>query len=190
MRKLSPETKKTIINVATQEFFDYGFEGANMRSIAKKSEIAVGNIYRYFKNKDALFAEVVSPAFIKIVELIETKPLDIENNNSNILDTDHILDMFINISKTNPREIVIILDRYLGIQEYVLLDNLQKLIVNRIKSEVVNITNSLANTLSHLILKGTLYVLQNNDPTNYETSLNELYLFLFKDIETRIGKQI
>lgn len=188
MRKLSPKTKKTIIDVATQEFFDYGFEGANMRTIAKKSNIAVGNIYRYFKNKDALFAEVVSPAFNKIVTLIETKPKDLENYDVDILDTDHILEMFINISQTNPREIVIILDRYLGLKEYVLLDNLEKLIVKRVKSEVKGITDSLASTLSHLILKGTLYILQNNNKNNYKNSLNEFYLFLFKDIEKRIGK--
>lgn len=188
MRKLSLETKKTIIDVATQEFFDYGFEGANMRTIAKKSNIAVGNIYRYFKNKDALFAEVVSPAFNKIVALIEAKPKDDKNNEVGVLDTDHILEMFINLSKTAPREIVIILDRYLGLKEYVLLDNLQKLIVSRIKSEVNEITDSLANILAHLILKGTLYILQNNDANYYEKLLNEFYHFLFKDIEQRIGR--
>lgn len=53
--------KIEILKVAKEEFFNKGFSKTSMRVIAKKVGITFSNIYYYYKNKDALFLEVVKP---------------------------------------------------------------------------------------------------------------------------------
>ena len=52
---------KRLIEIARQEFFDCGFEGASIRTIAQKAETSPRAIYTRFENKEELFAAVVGP---------------------------------------------------------------------------------------------------------------------------------
>lgn len=53
--------QRLILEVARKEFLRQGVRGASMRAIAKQAGISTGNIYHYFKSKDALFCEVLRP---------------------------------------------------------------------------------------------------------------------------------
>ena len=55
---LKEEVKRRIIEAAKAEFYDKGYEKASMRTIAKRAEMTVGNIYRYFENKEAVHAYI------------------------------------------------------------------------------------------------------------------------------------
>ena len=68
---LKEELKESILISARQEFIRHGFLNASMRTISKNSKCALGNIYNYFENKDAIFKEVVSPA-LNILDEIKT----------------------------------------------------------------------------------------------------------------------
>ena len=57
---ISKEKRDRIINVATKEFALKGFENANINDIAKKAEISVGSLYKYFDNKQDLFLTIVN----------------------------------------------------------------------------------------------------------------------------------
>lgn len=63
---LKEESRIAIIEAAKQEFLEKGYKGASMRSIAKKSHMTVGNLYRYFKNKEAINLSIVGPTFKEI----------------------------------------------------------------------------------------------------------------------------
>lgn len=52
-------TRKTILQAAREEFFEKGYTGARIESIAKRAGINKQLIYHYFKNKDALINEVI-----------------------------------------------------------------------------------------------------------------------------------
>lgn len=62
------EVRLAILKSARREFSLYGFQGANLRDIAKRAEQKPANIYNYFKNKDDLFRGVVA----ETLEAIET----------------------------------------------------------------------------------------------------------------------
>ena len=53
-QKLKEGLRQAIIDAAREEFLDKGYEDASMRNIAAKAGITVGNIYRYFRNKEDL----------------------------------------------------------------------------------------------------------------------------------------
>ncbi len=58
-----------ILESAKFEFFKNGFKNSEMRIIAKKSGVALGHIYNYFKNKNCLL-EVVLELVLKCLDQI------------------------------------------------------------------------------------------------------------------------
>lgn len=63
---LKDEARQAIIEAAKKEFLEKGYKGASMRSIAKKSNMTVGNLYRYYKNKEDINLSIVAPTFKEI----------------------------------------------------------------------------------------------------------------------------
>lgn len=59
-----------IIAAARICFRKHGFHGAGMAEIAKLSQLSVGQIYRYFANKEAIIEEIVHRIVAKKIQLI------------------------------------------------------------------------------------------------------------------------
>ncbi|UCD29294.1 MAG: TetR/AcrR family transcriptional regulator [Planctomycetota bacterium] len=51
--------RKEILDVAMKLFVTKGYENTTMAEIADEAEFAVGTLYKFFKNKESLFAELV-----------------------------------------------------------------------------------------------------------------------------------
>ena len=58
-------TQEKIINVATQEFLNSGYLGASLRKIAKAAHVTTGAMYGYYKNKEALFNDIVEEVWLR-----------------------------------------------------------------------------------------------------------------------------
>ncbi len=71
MQYLKGEIREKIVNAAIEEFKTYGYADAAIRNIANNAEISLGNIYRYFTNKEALYFAIVNPFMEAIDDLIE-----------------------------------------------------------------------------------------------------------------------
>ncbi len=59
MQVLKEEIRKKILLTAEDMFFELGFEQTTMRNIAESIGISVSNLYLYYKNKEAIFTDVV-----------------------------------------------------------------------------------------------------------------------------------
>ena len=68
--KIPEEKRKRVLDAATSEFAQYGFENTSIQQIAKKAEISVGSVYKYFENKEELFAMVVKENLALLEELL------------------------------------------------------------------------------------------------------------------------
>ena len=71
MQVLKEEMRKRIHEAALKEFSEKGFKNASVREIAKGAGMTVGNLYRYFDNKEALFYNIISPAYESLMQLAE-----------------------------------------------------------------------------------------------------------------------
>jgi len=80
------DIRKKILENAKAEFLELGYKNASVASIARKSQIGVGNVYRYFKNKEAILDAIVTPVVerIKKTLIADTDHNDV-NNHENIL---------------------------------------------------------------------------------------------------------
>lgn len=67
------KTHENILKSAKKEFSEHGFTGASLRQIAAGAGLTTGALYRHFKDKDDLFAALVSPvckAFLEQYDLV------------------------------------------------------------------------------------------------------------------------
>lgn len=67
---IAPEKRRRILDAATVEFSLHGFENANMTVIAKKAQVSVGSLYKYFESKQDLFLTVVQHSIRSMTELL------------------------------------------------------------------------------------------------------------------------
>ena len=58
---LKDEIRQCILDSALEEFFIHGYVRTTIRDIAGRAGIPAGLIYSYYKNKEALFDEVLRP---------------------------------------------------------------------------------------------------------------------------------
>lgn len=71
------DKRDEIMRAALELIAERGFHGAPMAMIADKAGVGAGTIYRYFKSKDALIAEIFNELERKVVEsLLQGYSLD------------------------------------------------------------------------------------------------------------------
>ncbi len=68
---MSDETRNRIISAAGERFAHYGYGKTTMAEIAKDCEMSVGNLYRFYKNKEAIAAAGAEACFLEKAETSE-----------------------------------------------------------------------------------------------------------------------
>jgi len=67
MQKLKNTIRKQIVKAAMEVFKKNGFEKTTMATIAEEAKISTGNIYRYYKNKEDLFYNIIPQDLADVV---------------------------------------------------------------------------------------------------------------------------
>lgn len=80
----SPESRRQqILDAACERVRQSGFHGASMADIAKAAGLSVGQIYRYFENKEAIIAAIVAQDLAEMRD----KFAELESQPGSLLDT-------------------------------------------------------------------------------------------------------
>src|SRR3954467_8944876 len=61
------ERRGAIVDAAMEEFITRGFAATRLDDVAKRAGVAKGTIYLHFKDKEALFEELVRTAIVPLV---------------------------------------------------------------------------------------------------------------------------
>lgn len=61
MQYIKEPLRRRILEIALEEFDEKGYDGASMRTIAERAGTSLGNLYRYFRNKDDLYTSCLMP---------------------------------------------------------------------------------------------------------------------------------
>lgn len=102
------EVRDRIQQAALTIFAEHGFRGATMAMIAERAELAVANLYRYYKNKDALFDAVVPASLAdRHRVLLERSVRSLSVGKSRTAETDELLQFWI----AHRVAVVVLLDR-------------------------------------------------------------------------------
>jgi len=74
MQVLKEKVRIKIVQAAEKEFKELGFEKTSMRTIAANAYMTVGNLYRYYRNKEELFGAVVDELVVELKKLMACAP--------------------------------------------------------------------------------------------------------------------
>ena len=131
MQVLKEEIKNNIKKAAVQCFKNVGYEKASMRDISKHAGISVGNLYRYFPNKEALFDYIVDP----LVKSIEKKMKNPERKmpflDINLMQENELIENIIQARMTNRDALFILFLRNKGTK----YENIKKTLANFIEEQ-------------------------------------------------------
>jgi AcrR family transcriptional regulator len=98
------ERRDAILAAALDEFSAQGFAAARLEDVAKRAGVAKGTIYLYFRDKEALFQELVRSMLTPVVGSLEAlRDADIPMR---VL-ADRLVDLFVNeILGTRRRDVI------------------------------------------------------------------------------------
>lgn len=158
-------TRQLIIEAAINEFLEKGYENTTLRNICKKANTTTGSFYFFFKDKDELFKEIVSP-LEKNIDYILNNMLDSHNTLSNFTTTPIIVDK--NDIITNFKYIFSVFMQYQ--KEAIILFNKSQ------KSYKENFLNSIIESYTQANLKFLLELKLRN---HIASSINEYSLKMY-----------
>ncbi len=197
MQVLKDEIRDSIYQSALKEFRKKGYEKTSMRAIAQNAGIAVGNMYRYFKNKEDLFCAVISPAYNKLVNFITMLEIP-ENTNREILNMylKEQVSKFVKIYLENKNELMIIIDGSKGTKYEYAIQEIIKLVENIVYKMVIISNNEgdmilndevFPHILSTTVIEGVILILKNYEEKEKVNSMVEKFIsIIFKDFHERI----
>lgn len=68
---LKDEVKEKIKEAALVVFTEYGFAATSIKAIAEEAKVSVGNVYRYYENKEALYSAVIENVYNGVRDIME-----------------------------------------------------------------------------------------------------------------------
>ncbi len=102
MQYLKEQVREKILQSAREEFIAHGFSNASIRNIADGSGTSLGNIYRYFTDKEALYISVVEEFVQKSLEFAQ-KEFDLSDE-----DIRRYPSLFLSFIKDNREDLEIL----------------------------------------------------------------------------------
>ena len=97
MQTLKDDVRERIIDSAKKEFLEKGIDRSSMRDIAAGSNMTVGNLYRYFKNKEELNNFIVGETLAEVNRLVMEKSRNTVSINSEDMDIDLTVTQYIEV---------------------------------------------------------------------------------------------
>ncbi len=188
------DIKEKIRESAKEIFFNVPYKDASMRDVASKSDMTVGNIYRYYENKELLFDDILKDTYDGVVKLIKVtdfarafiKKRSTTNQKTlykNSKFKTYLLEAIIKIVAKHCVELYILLNNSDGSKYEDTKTRILNLITVTIVKTIEGMTEDRADTYSYLIITTFSYLLKKHKH-NPEILKQEIKIFFEKLFET------
>lgn len=165
------DIKKKIKESAKGVFFTTTYSGASMRDVANKCGMTVGNIYRYYENKEILFDDIIKDTYdgvmklVKVTELIKPfikgKPADSDKTlYKSSKFKNYIINQVSKIVAEHAVELFILLNNSDGSKYENTKERINHLICETISKMVINIPEDRAENYAHVVISTVSYLLK------------------------------
>lgn len=139
MQYLKDEVRNSIAEEALKEFMEKGYEGASIRSIAKKSNTSVGNIYKYFESKEDLYENLIGAVYHRLMNYIDQFD-KVELNDTAALIFNELAQEIVEIFNDSSEEISILLNQSKGSKyencKSIFVDFITRIVTEQMKYEL------------------------------------------------------
>ncbi len=188
MQVLKESVRNAIVEGAILEFFEYGYQNANMRRIADNANITVGNIYRYYRNKETLFNEILMPAERAIDDLESfDKKLHITHIET-VEDVNQLVTYVMNVLKPYTREIFIMIFNSSGTHYHKVKGQLEALVVKKVNEFFPGkFDKYLLKVIAESFIQAVFVVFRDNvnNIRRIQDMVSQLIVFYFRDFDRR-----
>lgn len=193
MQVLKDEVRNKIRNAAIKEFKKEGYTKTSMQKIAGIAGVAIGNIYRYYKNKDELFDEIVQPVYERyeanIAEMRHKLSFSYTNETRDVLKHfSNIEATLIELFKTFTVEMAIVFNHSEGTKYEYVKSELIELSFSVVESMILNAKRSksltkydaaLASMYSSSLVEGMCLILRDNEEGDIFNKLVDQLLSMY-----------
>lgn len=139
MQYLKDEVRNSIAEEALKEFMEKGYEGASIRSIAKKSNTSVGNIYKYFESKEDLYENLIGAVYHRLMNYIDQFDKVELNDNAQLI-FNELAQKIVDIFNDSSAEISILLNQSKGSKyencKSIFVDFITRIVTEQMKFEL------------------------------------------------------
>lgn len=196
MQYLKDEVKDSIRKAALKEFSQKGYRNSSMRVIARNAGIAMGNIYRYFENKEALFNSTVGPVYDRIAGSTAKVQAEIEavrgpwEDDQAMALIKRLYDQLLETFSGHGTEILILLDKSAGSAyentKKELISQIRNILENRLTQEVTLDDPLIFDVVAAAFVEGICVVLRDTGNHNKEAVIGSLSNIMLCQISKRI----
>ncbi len=164
-------SKKKIKNSAKKLFFVMQYKDASMRDVAKMSDMTVGNIYRYYENKEILFEDIVGETYHKVEKIIRVSDyakkyiknkigLNEKNVYKNGKFKNHILEIVADLVVHDSNELYILINNSAGSKYENTSEKITKMIEETIMAVIPNTDKDVTSTYAFTAISTLSYILR------------------------------
>lgn len=196
MQYLKDEVRDKIRKEAIKEFRTVGYKGASIRTIAANSNTSVGNLYKYFDSKEALYEDIIGSVYNRLMNYInQFHEVELNDKACNIFYqlTEEVTGIF----KESSVEIAILLNKSQG-SKY---ENCKNTFIDFVTKIVTDIMSYHLSTQGKILKDNFLiYLLSNNlvesisiivdqkeDGEEVRSLILSIIDILYKDIEKKLS---
>ncbi len=196
MQYLKEEIKNRIIQAALKEFEEKGFQKASILRISSDAGVAIGNIYRYFKNKDELFNYIMEPVYNSFKTLIMDLYGDFETVTGADIDTRDIVKALMELYLRYKSEFLVMLEKSEGSRYKNTKEELIQIVSLRLKKELmplkegygIELQDAFVYVFAATLMEGMLIILKDNVTIEEkEILINRLLIFYFHGLLERLS---
>lgn len=196
MQILKDDVRDKIIRAAIREFSEKGYRGSSMRVIAQNAGIVMGNIYRYFKNKEELFNSAVGPVYSHISGMTARVEAEIEAVKGPWTDeqaVEMIRRIYGRILETfsgHGAELLILLDKssgsIYGNTKEDLIGEIERILLKRLSQEIELADPCICHVIAAAFTEGICVVLRENGAHDKEALIGSLTSVMLCQISKRL----
>lgn len=180
--------KQKIKNSAKELFFNMPYKDVSMRDVAQKSDMTVGNIYRYYENKEILFDDIVKKCYDEVMTITKINNFAKSFTQKNVVINkkkvykssrfrNFLLDLIAKSVSNNAVELYILINSSEGSKYEKINEQLLVVIKESMMDVVENLDEHRANIYSKTALTTILFILKEYIH-NKETLKKEISSFL------------
>ena len=171
MQTKKGDIKEKIKESAKEIFFTVAYKDASMRDVAAKSGMTVGNIYRYYENKEVLFDEILKDTYSGVVKLVKITDIakifirkrTVSDENAVVKSSKFktfLLETIIKIVANHSAELYILLTNSEGSKYEDTKQKITSLIKETITKRIAEMTDDRADTYAYLTINTFSYLLK------------------------------
>lgn len=196
MQYLKDDVKDNIIKAALEEFSEKGYRDSSMRVIARNAGIVMGNIYRYFENKEELFNCTVGQVYDQISKMVSKAQAEIEavkgpwSDEQAMEMVKSIYNRILETFSGHGKEILILLDKSAGSAyentKMELISQIQSVLKTRLTQEVKLDDPFIFYVVAAAFVEGICVVLRDTGSHDKEAVIGSLSNIMLCQISKRI----